>query len=59
MNYPITAFVVKLLVFITIGWIIGFILGSFMGSPEFAVGIFLLFSVSLRGRFLGPPISDR
>lgn len=45
-----TAFIVKLLVFIAIGWIIGFILGSFMGSPEFAVGIFLLFAVSFKGK---------
>ena len=49
-----TAFVVKLLVFNAMGWIIGFILGSFMGSPEFAVGIFLLFSVSIKREVFKP-----
>jgi hypothetical protein len=54
MDYPMTAFVVKLLVFNAMGWIIGFILGSFMGSPEFAVGIFLLFSVSIKREVFKP-----
>jgi hypothetical protein len=54
MRYPMTAFIVKLLVLIAMGWIIGFILGTFMGSPEFAVGIFLLYSVSIKREVFKP-----
>jgi len=43
------AFVVKLLIFNMAAFLVGLILGTFMGSPEFAVGIFLLFSVSTKG----------
>jgi hypothetical protein len=49
MDYPMTAFIVKLLLFNAASFLAGLILGTFMGSPEFGVGIFLLLMVYFKG----------
>jgi hypothetical protein len=48
MDYPMTAFVVKLLLFNVAAFFAGLVVGTFMRSPEFGVGVFLLLSVSFK-----------
>jgi hypothetical protein len=54
MNYPMTAFVVKLLLFNAAAFFAGLVVGTFMRSPEFGVGIFLLLSVSFKREVFRP-----
>jgi hypothetical protein len=54
MDYPMTVFVVKLLLFIAAAFFVGFLVGMFFGSPEFGVGIFLLLSVSFKREVFTP-----
>lgn len=49
-----TAFVVKLLLFNAAAFLGGLVVGTFMGSPEFGVGIFLLLSVSFKREVFRP-----
>jgi len=54
MDYPMAAFVVKLLLFIAAAFFVGFLVGMFFRSPEFGVGTFLLLSVSFKREVFRP-----
>jgi len=47
-------FLGRFVLLLILGWGMGYVFGAAMDSPEFAVGIFLIFSVSFRRAVFAP-----